>query len=174
MLQRIDAQAPEAVEVKILNVHGRGLHDNLELVVMLQPVGIFAVAAILGAARGLYIGHIPRLGPEAPEKGCLVKCARPDFHVIGLLQHAVFIGPVGLKGQYHFLKRHKKSSCNAYIYLRKLPQYFKRPGPVADVKLEKPAENTPALIVGNLRKIKPRELCEIKTLGMLKKPDGAV
>ncbi len=71
MLQRFDAETAQAFQIQLLNVHGRGLHDNLELVVMLQPVWVFAVAAVFGAARRLYIGHIPWLGAEAPEKGCL-------------------------------------------------------------------------------------------------------
>ena len=45
----IDAEAPQTLQVHILDVDGRGLHDDLELVVMLESVWIFAVPPVCRA-----------------------------------------------------------------------------------------------------------------------------
>ena len=60
----IDADGVERLEIEVLDVVGRRLQDHLELVVVLQAVGVLAVAAVLRPARGLHIGRVPRLRPE--------------------------------------------------------------------------------------------------------------
>ena len=54
----------EALQIEIQEVGRRRLHDHLELIVVLQPVGVLAVTAILGPARGLHVGGVPRLWSE--------------------------------------------------------------------------------------------------------------
>jgi hypothetical protein len=46
----VDADLGEALQVDVLDVVGRGLEDDLVLVVVLEPVGVFAVAAVAGPA----------------------------------------------------------------------------------------------------------------------------
>ena len=58
----VDAQRAQAVDVELLDVARRGLEHHLVLVVVLQAVGVVAVAAVLGAARRLDVGGVPVLG----------------------------------------------------------------------------------------------------------------
>ena len=99
MDQRIDAQALERSEVELLEASRRRLHDDLELVVVLQAVGVLAVAAIGGAARGLHVGRVPGLGPDGAQEGGGMEGAGTDLHVQGLEDHAALFGPVLLQGE---------------------------------------------------------------------------
>ena len=62
----VDAECTQRVKVELEDVCRRGLEHHLKLVVMLQAVGIFAVAAILGPTRWLHIGRTPGLGAQRP------------------------------------------------------------------------------------------------------------
>ena len=62
---RIDAERRETAEIQILAVGRRRLQDHLKLVIMLQPVRVFAVAAVGRPARRLDIGGAPRLRTRA-------------------------------------------------------------------------------------------------------------
>src|SRR5262245_57788296 len=72
---------------------------------MLQPVWVFAVAAVLRAARGLYVGGIPWLRPKRAERGCRVESPRSHFHVVGLQDNAAPIRPVLLQRKDQALER---------------------------------------------------------------------
>src|SRR6185295_2893163 len=60
----IDADPGERLQIKLLNVSRRRLQDRLELVIVLQPVRVLAVATVLRTARGLHVSGLPRLRPE--------------------------------------------------------------------------------------------------------------
>ena len=64
---------------------------------MLQAVGVVAVAAVFGAAAGLHIGNVPRLGAERAQAGGGVGRTRAYFHVEGLDNGAALVGPVLLQ-----------------------------------------------------------------------------
>ena len=83
----------EALQVEILEVRRRRLHDHLELVVVLQPVGVLAVAAILGPARGLHVGGVPGLGAERAQGGGRMEGAGAHLHVVGLQDDAALLAP---------------------------------------------------------------------------------
>jgi len=106
VLQGVDAEAPERVQVELLDVQGRGLHDDLVLVVVLEPVGVFAVAAVGGPPRGLHVGHVPGLGAQGAQKRRRVERAGADLEVIGLLEDAALARPVLVEGKNQFLKGH--------------------------------------------------------------------
>lgn len=89
----IDAQFAQRVEIKVLDIGGGGLEGDLELVIVLQAVGVVAVAAVFGAAAGLDVGGKPRLGPERAQAGGGMGCAGTDFHVEGLDDGAAFVCP---------------------------------------------------------------------------------
>ena len=55
----VDADGAEAVEQQGLAVDGGRFQQHLILVVVLQAVGVFAVAAVGGAAAGLHVGGAP-------------------------------------------------------------------------------------------------------------------
>ena len=90
----IDADGGERLQIEVLQVRRRRLQDHLELVIVLQPVGIFAVAAILRPPRRLHIGGVPGFRPERAQRGRRMKGARAHFHVVGLQDHAALIRPV--------------------------------------------------------------------------------
>ena len=71
---------------------------------MLQAIGVFPIAAVFRAARGLHIGSSPGLGPERAQKGGSMRSACAYFHVIGLQQRATLPVPVMLQGKNNFLK----------------------------------------------------------------------
>ena len=50
MQARIHANGGQRAQIELLQIGRGGLQDHLKLIIMLQPVGIFAIAAILGAA----------------------------------------------------------------------------------------------------------------------------
>ena len=71
---------------------------------MLQPIGVFAIAPVFWASRGLHIGCAPRLGADRTKKGCSVRGARADLHIVGLEQGAALLIPVLLQTQNNLLK----------------------------------------------------------------------
>ena len=48
---------------------GDGLQHHLELVVVLQAVGVLAIAAVSRAAAGLHVGGVPGLRPHRSQEG---------------------------------------------------------------------------------------------------------
>ncbi len=108
MLQGIEVETLETCQVEILDVKGRGLQDHLKLVVVLEPVGIFAVAAVGGATRRLHIGGPPRFGPQGAQQGGGVEGAGADLHVVGLLNDAALVGPITAQFQNDILKVHTR------------------------------------------------------------------
>ena len=103
--QGVDADAAQTLQVEILEIRGRRLHDHLELVVVLQPVGVLAVAAVLGAARGLHVDRVPGPGAERAQRRGRVEGARPHLHVVGLQDHAALLAPELLQRQDQVLER---------------------------------------------------------------------
>ena len=102
--RRIDAERREAAEIEILAVGRRRLQDDLKLVIMLQPVRVFAIAAVGRAARWLDIGGAPRFRPERAQGGRRVERAGADFDIVGLQDHAALLRPKTLQIQNQGLK----------------------------------------------------------------------
>src|SRR3546814_329566 len=94
---RFRSQCHERADINIQNVHGRGLENDLELVIMLQAIRVLAVSAILGTTGWLHIGGAPRLGTDRAQKRGGVRCSRADLHVIGLQKSATVFVPVLLE-----------------------------------------------------------------------------
>ena len=84
MRHRVNAQHLQTVEIKLLDIVGRGLQNHLELIIMLKAVRVLAIAPIGRAARGLHISGMPGLRPQCAQNGCRMKSAGPHFHIIGL------------------------------------------------------------------------------------------
>src|SRR3546814_14134465 len=79
----IDAQCHERADIQVDDV-GRGrLEYDLVLVIMLQAVGVLAVATVFGAARWLNVGGTPWLGADRAQEGGCMRGAGADFHVVG-------------------------------------------------------------------------------------------
>lgn len=80
VLGGIDAQGVQAFQIQFLHIGRRRLHDDLELEVALQAVGVFPVAAVSGTTAGFHIGHAPGFGAQHAQEGVGVERPRPAFH----------------------------------------------------------------------------------------------
>ena len=106
VVQGVEPDGLEAVQIELLDILGRGLHDHLVLVIVLQAVGVFAVAAVGGAPARLHVGHVPGLRPQGPEQGGGIEGAGPHLDIVGLPDEATLIRPEALQGHEQFLKSH--------------------------------------------------------------------
>ena len=61
---------------------------------LVEAVGIVAVAAIGGAAAGLHVGDAIGFGPEHAQESFRAHGAGADFDIVGLLNDAAALGPV--------------------------------------------------------------------------------
>lgn len=105
MGQRIYAERGQRFDVNVLNLEGRWLEDDLVLVIVLQPVGILAIAAVGRPAGWLHVRDVPGFGTEHSEEGSRVHSPRTFFYVVGLLYDAAPVSPEPFQGEYEFLKR---------------------------------------------------------------------
>jgi len=101
---QVDAQHLQRAKVERLCVDRARLHQHLKLIVVLQPVGVVAVAAIGRTARGLDVGGVPDGVADRAQRRRRVEGSRANFHVVGLQHHTALLGPVGLQVQHKALK----------------------------------------------------------------------
>ena len=78
--------------------------DELVLGVAEVTVGVFAVAAVSGAARGLRVTDAIGLGAENAQKSLRGHGAGADFNVVGLLQDTAARRPEALQAEEKLLK----------------------------------------------------------------------
>ena len=104
MAQRVEADFAVGCQQQLLRVRRAGLHDHLVLVVVLQPVGVFAVAAVGRAAAGLHVGGAPGLGPERAQRGGGVEGAGAHLDVVGLQDDAALPRPEAVQAQNEVLE----------------------------------------------------------------------
>ena len=96
--------ARSELEVQVLDVGGRRLEDDLELVVLVQAVRVLAVAAVGGPPRRLHVRDLPRLGTEHAQERLRVHGARADLGVPGLVDQAAALRPVLLERGHDLLE----------------------------------------------------------------------
>src|SRR5690554_2442746 len=99
MDRKIDSQPLQGAQVEFLDVVGGRLKYSLELVVVLQAVGVFTIAAISGAAAWLHIGRAPGLGADGAQECTGVEGAGTYLQVQWLHDDTALFGPVLLQGQ---------------------------------------------------------------------------
>ena len=104
MQGHINANGFETAQIELLQIRRAGFDEHLILVIMLQAVWIFSIAAIGWTARWLHIGRSPGLRTQSPQRGGRVKRASTHLHIIGLQNGAALLGPVGLKAQNNLLE----------------------------------------------------------------------
>ena len=95
----INAELTQGVEIQFLNIIGGRLQNHLKLVVVLQAVGIFTVAAVCRTAAGLHIGAVPAFGANGAQESCRVEGSRTYLHVQRLKDDAVVLCPKLLQRQ---------------------------------------------------------------------------
>ena len=84
MKVHINANGLKRAQIELLVIGRVRLHDDLELIIMLQAVRVLSVTSISGTARGLNISHIPRLWPKRAQYSRGMERSGPDFGVKGL------------------------------------------------------------------------------------------
>ncbi|MNY28813.1 hypothetical protein D3C86_1628140 [compost metagenome] len=99
MHQRVDADGLQRAEVQLLEIFRVGFEHHLELVVVLQAVGVLAVAAVGGATGGLHVGGVPGLRADGAQESGGVEGAGAHFHIVRLQHHTTLLGPVLLQDQ---------------------------------------------------------------------------
>ena len=97
--------AARRLQVELLRVAGLGLEDDLVLRVGLDPVGVLAVAAVVGADARLDVGDVPRLGAEHAQERRRVHGARADLRVVGLPDERAAGRPELVQAQDRVLER---------------------------------------------------------------------
>jgi len=84
MSQRIDPYRAKAVEIKLLNIFGRGLKDDLVLEVVLGPVRVLSITAVRGATGRLHISSSPRLRSKGPQECMGRKSSGTNLKIVRL------------------------------------------------------------------------------------------
>ena len=90
----LQADGFEAAEVELLGVTRIRFEDDLVLCVHLHAVGVFGVAAVVGAEGGLDVGDVPGFGAEDAQDGGRVHGAGAQFFAVRLPDLAAVRGPV--------------------------------------------------------------------------------
>ncbi len=104
MLGEVNADRGQRFEIDLLNIGGRRLEYDLELRVLVEPVGVLSVAAIGGASGGLRVRDVDRLRTEHAQEGVGRHGAGAHLNVIGLLKDASAFRPEGLQPEQQLLK----------------------------------------------------------------------
>ena len=94
VLAQVDADGFQAAQILLDDVVGRRLQDHLQLLVLVEAIGILAVAAVGGTAAGLHIGDAVRLRAEHAQEGFGAHGAGADLDIVGLLDDAAALRPV--------------------------------------------------------------------------------
>ncbi len=83
----------EALQVQLLHLVRRGLQNDLELVVLEEPVRVLAEPAVSGTPRRLHVGHVPRRRTEDAQERFGVHRSGAHLDVERLLEQTPARGP---------------------------------------------------------------------------------
>ena len=111
MLAQVDADRAERFQVKFLNILRRRLQDHLQLLMLEEAIGIFAVTSIRRTTRRLHIGNFVRLWPQYSQESFRSHGARADLDIVWLLQHTSALRPESLQTQDQLLKGQRIGFC---------------------------------------------------------------
>jgi hypothetical protein len=103
---RIDSQGDEASQVEVLDVGRGGFQDHLELVMLVEPVRVLAVAPVARPPGRLHVGDPPGIRAEDAEERLGMHRPRPHLGIPGLVDETPALGPVALEGGDHLLEGH--------------------------------------------------------------------
>ena len=93
MRAQIDPGGFEALQVELLNFVRRRLQNDLELLVLEQPVRVLTEAAVGGPTRRLDVRDIPGFLPKHPQERLGMHRPRAHLDVEWLVQQAAARGP---------------------------------------------------------------------------------
>ena len=100
----VKTQGLKRPEVQLQDVGWRRFEHHLILVIVLEAVGVLAIASIFGTTAGLHIRGLPGLWAQGTQEGGGVTGTGPDFHVIGLQQRTALCVPVALESKNQLLE----------------------------------------------------------------------
>ena len=106
MLRRIDTEHLQAFDIHLLDVVGRRLDDDLILVIMLKPVGVFSISSVCWSSGRFNVSYAPGLGTENTQCRSGIHRTGADFQVVRLLDDATLRSPKMLKAHNYLLKIH--------------------------------------------------------------------
>ena len=104
VLVRVNAHGFQGAQVDLLGVSWVRLEDDLELVVQLHAIGIFAIATVIGSHRGFYIAYIPGLRSKHAQSGSRIHRTGPHLSIVGLPDQTALLIPEVLQGHEDGLK----------------------------------------------------------------------
>ena len=93
MFFRVNAQFLQRFQIGFLNIVGRRLHNNLELMVLVETVRVFTVTAVIRTAGWFYIGHIPGFRSDNPKESGRIHGACTLFRVVSFAKYAALFRP---------------------------------------------------------------------------------
>ena len=97
VLAQVDANGFKTAKVLFEHIVGCGLQDDLQLLVLIETVAVFTVAAVGWAAAGLNVGNLIGLRTEYAQKCFGRHGAGPDFEIVRFLDDGATVGPVALQ-----------------------------------------------------------------------------
>ena len=118
MHQRVDTDVAQRIQIQLLDIGRVRLEHHLELIIMLQTVGVLAIAAIGRAAAGLHIGRVPDFRADRAQEGGRVEGACTYLHVVGLQDYAALLRPEGLQGKDQALEGLGGRVCLCHVFHR--------------------------------------------------------
>src|ERR1700733_2951005 len=112
----MDADSAKTLKIKVLHVRRRRFKYYLQLMVLIETIGIFAVATVGRPAAGLHVGGAIRGRAEHAQERFRMHGPSANLDVIWLLKYTVAISPKFLKLQKKILK--VGASVNCVFYFR--------------------------------------------------------
>ncbi len=91
---RVNADSFQAFQVKLLGIAGVWFEDDLELIMLLHPVGVVTKTAIIGANAGFNVDDVPRFRPQHTQNGGRVHRSCPHLHIIRLPHQTTLRPPI--------------------------------------------------------------------------------
>ena len=90
----INPQGTETAQIQVHDIGGGRLNHHLELVVLVQTVGVFAVTGVFRTTGGLHIGSAPRFRSQGSQESRGVRSPRAHFHINRLQKRAALLVPI--------------------------------------------------------------------------------
>ena len=110
----------EELEADLAKIPEQGIEYDLKWIVVLQTVGVFAVAAVSRSAGRLHVGSFPRFRSQGAEQGGGVESSGADFHIVRLLDDTTLFSPEPVQFHDDVLKIHGLLLINGWQSLLRI------------------------------------------------------
>ena len=106
VFSRVEAQYFQTLQIQFLDIVRARFADDLELMMLIQPVRIIAITAIGRTAGRFDVCDVPWFRSQRTQERRRIHCTCPFFYIIRFLDDAALGGPKFLQSEAHFLKVH--------------------------------------------------------------------